>query len=91
MEAGLGVGADGVAIVRIRIRDHAWYARCQQAVDELPDETGAMASPDHVGYADELVDAACPGRVRAYAKAGFQSERVVETPDGPALLMVRNP
>jgi aminoglycoside 6'-N-acetyltransferase len=28
--------------------------------------------------------------VRAYAKAGFQSERVVDTPDGPALLMVRN-
>jgi aminoglycoside 6'-N-acetyltransferase len=29
--------------------------------------------------------------VRAYAKAGFQSERVVDTPDGPGLLMVRNP
>jgi len=29
--------------------------------------------------------------VRAYAKAGFQSDRVVGTPDGPALLMVRNP
>jgi aminoglycoside 6'-N-acetyltransferase len=29
--------------------------------------------------------------VRAYAKAGFQSERLVDTPDGPALLMVRNP
>jgi aminoglycoside 6'-N-acetyltransferase len=29
--------------------------------------------------------------VRAYAKAGFQRERVIETPDGPALLMVRNP
>ena len=29
--------------------------------------------------------------VRAYTKAGFQSERVVDTPDGPALLMVRNP
>ncbi len=28
--------------------------------------------------------------IRAYAKAGFQSERVVDTPDGPALLMVRN-
>jgi aminoglycoside 6'-N-acetyltransferase len=28
--------------------------------------------------------------VRAYARAGFQSDRVVETPDGPALLMVRN-
>ncbi|WP_146691295.1 GNAT family N-acetyltransferase [Bradyrhizobium canariense] len=29
--------------------------------------------------------------IRAYAKAGFQSDRVVDTPDGPALLMVRNP
>jgi aminoglycoside 6'-N-acetyltransferase len=29
--------------------------------------------------------------VRAYARAGFQSDRVVETPDRPALLMVRNP
>jgi aminoglycoside 6'-N-acetyltransferase len=29
--------------------------------------------------------------VRAYAKAGFQGERLVDTPDGPALLMVRNP
>ena len=29
--------------------------------------------------------------VRAYAKAGFQSDRVVDTADGPVLLMVRNP
>jgi aminoglycoside 6'-N-acetyltransferase len=29
--------------------------------------------------------------VRAYEKAGFQSERVVDTPDGPALLMLRDP
>jgi aminoglycoside 6'-N-acetyltransferase len=29
--------------------------------------------------------------VRAYEKAGFESERLVDTPDGPALLMVRNP
>jgi aminoglycoside 6'-N-acetyltransferase len=29
--------------------------------------------------------------VRACVKAGFQSDRVVDTPDGPALLMVRNP
>jgi aminoglycoside 6'-N-acetyltransferase len=29
--------------------------------------------------------------IRAYEKAGFQSDRVVDTPDGPALLMVRNP
>ena len=29
--------------------------------------------------------------VRANAKAGFQRERVIDTPDGQALLMVRNP
>lgn len=29
--------------------------------------------------------------VRAYEKAGFVRDRVVETPDGPALLMVREP
>jgi aminoglycoside 6'-N-acetyltransferase len=29
--------------------------------------------------------------VRAYAKAGFQTDRLVDTPDGPALLMVRDP
>ena len=28
--------------------------------------------------------------IRAYEKAGFERDRVVETPDGPALLMVRN-
>ncbi len=28
--------------------------------------------------------------VRAYEKAGFQRDRMVDTPDGPALLMVRN-
>jgi aminoglycoside 6'-N-acetyltransferase len=52
-------------------------------------------------FVDELLASVVPrvvtdpdpgnGRaVRAYAKAGFQSERVVDTPDGPALLMVRN-
>jgi aminoglycoside 6'-N-acetyltransferase len=29
--------------------------------------------------------------VRAYEKAGFARERMIDTPDGPALLMVRNP
>ena len=28
--------------------------------------------------------------VRAYEKAGFERDRMVDTPDGPALLMVRN-
>ena len=52
-------------------------------------------------FVDELLASGVPrvvtdpdpgnGRaVRAYAKAGFQSERVVDTPDGPALLMVRS-
>src|ERR1017187_8086487 len=53
-------------------------------------------------FADTLLSSGIPrvvtdpdpdnGRaVRAYAKAGFQSDRLVDTPDGPALLMVRNP
>jgi aminoglycoside 6'-N-acetyltransferase len=29
--------------------------------------------------------------IRAYEKAGFEKDRMVDTPDGPALLMVRNP
>jgi aminoglycoside 6'-N-acetyltransferase len=29
--------------------------------------------------------------IRAYEKAGFEKDRMVEMPDGPALLMVRNP
>ena len=28
--------------------------------------------------------------IRAYEKAGFEKDRMVDTPDGPALLMVRN-
>ena len=29
--------------------------------------------------------------IRAYEKAGFEKVRMIDTPDGPALLMVRNP
>jgi aminoglycoside 6'-N-acetyltransferase len=29
--------------------------------------------------------------IRAYEKAGFSRDRVIDTPDGPALLMIRNP
>jgi aminoglycoside 6'-N-acetyltransferase len=36
-------------------------------------------------------DPANRSAVRAYEKAGFEKDRMVETPDGPALLMVRNP
>jgi aminoglycoside 6'-N-acetyltransferase len=28
--------------------------------------------------------------IRAYARAGFSEDRIVVTPDGPALLMVRD-
>ena len=52
-------------------------------------------------FADELLRSGTPRvvtdpdpanarAVRAYEKAGFQRDRMVETPDGPALLMVRN-
>jgi len=29
--------------------------------------------------------------MRAYEKAGFSRDRIVDTPDGPAFLMIRNP
>jgi aminoglycoside 6'-N-acetyltransferase len=29
--------------------------------------------------------------MRAYENAGFEKDRMVETPDGPSLLMIRNP
>ncbi|MDO8396792.1 MAG: GNAT family N-acetyltransferase [Bradyrhizobium sp.] len=32
-----------------------------------------------------------PRAIRAYEKAGFVKDRLVDTPDGEALLMVRNP
>jgi aminoglycoside 6'-N-acetyltransferase len=35
-------------------------------------------------------DPANPRAIRCYEKAGFQRERLVDTPDGTALLMVRN-
>ena len=53
-------------------------------------------------FVDDLLDRGIPRvvtdpdpanarAVRAYEKAGFRRERMVDTPDGPALLMVRNP
>ncbi|MDC7784175.1 GNAT family N-acetyltransferase [Rhodoplanes sp. TEM] len=53
-------------------------------------------------FADELLAAGTPRvvtdpapanarAIRAYEKAGFRRDRVVATPDGPALLMVRDP
>jgi aminoglycoside 6'-N-acetyltransferase len=52
-------------------------------------------------YADRLLAAGAPlvltdpnpdnrRAIRAYEKAGFTGERVIETPHGPALFMVRN-
>ena len=52
-------------------------------------------------FADELLAGGTPRividpapdntrAIRAYKKAGFRSTDIVETPDGPALLMVRN-
>src|ERR1700733_6950278 len=64
-KAGLGVSADRASIVRIGIGHDARNSRCQQRFHELPDETRAMAAPDHIGVADKLIDAACPGGLRA--------------------------
>src|ERR1700761_6252884 len=58
VKTGLDVSAHGAAVVRIGVRNHARRARCQYAVDELPDEGGPMTLADHVGSADKLVNAA---------------------------------
>jgi aminoglycoside 6'-N-acetyltransferase len=53
-------------------------------------------------FADQLLDSgtsrvvtdpdpANARAIRAYEKAGFRRDRIVDTPDGPALLMVRDP
>ncbi len=53
-------------------------------------------------YTDRLLAAGAPRvltdpdptnarAIRAYEKAGFRGEHIVDTPDGVALLMVRNP
>ena len=36
-------------------------------------------------------DPANTGAIKSYEKAGFQRTHIVDTPDGPALLMVRDP
>jgi aminoglycoside 6'-N-acetyltransferase len=52
-------------------------------------------------FADELLAAGTPrvvtdpdpaniGAIRAYEKAGFRRDRLVETPDGTALFMIRD-
>ena len=66
-KAGLLVGADGAKITRIGIGQHAGEACRQQAIGELAGQRRAVAAADHVGLADELVDAA--GAVRLVAVA----------------------
>jgi aminoglycoside 6'-N-acetyltransferase len=78
----------------------------RRGIDQFIGESGMIGCGHGSGFirqfADSLLDSGIPrivtdpdpdnGRaVRAYARAGFQSDRVVDTPDGPALLMVRDP
>jgi aminoglycoside 6'-N-acetyltransferase len=77
-----------------------------RGIDQFIGEPGMIGRGHGSGFIRQFVDALLAsgtprvvtdpdpdnGRaVRAYAKAGFQSERVVDTPDGPALLMLRDP
>jgi len=45
-------------------------------------------TPNHLSMIRRWLET--PEAVRAYAKAGFERDRIVETADGPVLLMVRN-
>src|SRR5690242_19418310 len=57
MKTGLLVGPDRAAILRIGVRHHARCSLPEQVIGEQADEIGAVATPDHVGLADELIDA----------------------------------
>jgi len=76
-----------------------------RGIDQLIGEPGMIGHGHGSGFirqfADTLLASGLPrivtdpdpdnGRaIRAYAKAGFQSDRLVDTPDGTALLMVRD-
>ena len=76
-----------------------------RGIDQLIGEPGMIGHGHGSGFirqfADTLLASGLPRivtdpdpdnarAIRAYAKAGFQSDRLVDTPDGTALLMVRD-
>ena len=67
LEAGLFVGPDRARVGGIGIDDDARRSVRQQALGEGADERRAVAAADHVGLADELIEAARAGRLRAEA------------------------
>jgi aminoglycoside 6'-N-acetyltransferase len=77
-----------------------------RGIDQFIGEPGMIGCGHGSGFIRQFVDALLAsglprivtdpdpdnGRaIRAYAKAGFQSDRLVDTPDGAALLMIRDP
>src|ERR1700722_7945532 len=66
MDSGPSAGTGHLAYqLYDRCESRLWRKPCQQAIDELPDEAGAVTAPDHVRYADKLVDATRVGWMRA--------------------------
>src|SRR5215470_6016729 len=67
-KACLFICANGAGIDWIRIGDNARRPSFQQAVDEGTNKSGAMATIQHVSFADELIDAPGAGGLRAQAR-----------------------
>jgi aminoglycoside 6'-N-acetyltransferase len=76
-----------------------------RGIDQFIGEPGMIGQGHGSGFIRQFTDALLASRlprivtdpdpdngraIRAYAKAGFQNDRLVETPDGLALLMVRD-
>jgi len=75
-----------------------------RGIDQFIGEPGMIGCGHGSGFIRQFTDALLPGiprivtdpdpantrAVRAYEKAGFEKVKMVDTPDGPALLMVRN-
>ncbi len=86
---GFGLQPEGTRGIDLFIGDGDMIARGHGSafIRQFVDERFRHGLPRMVTDPDPLNLRA----LRAYEKAGFIRERMVETPDGPALLMVREP
>src|SRR5690348_6154253 len=76
VEASFFIGANGARVDRIGIGDYSRRAGCEQMVGESANEGGAVAAADHVGFADELIDAARSSRMQPQPVLGPSGLRI---------------
>ena len=65
LESGFFAGAHRAVVLRVRIGDEARCAGGQHALAETADQGRAVTTVDHIGFADQLIDAAGPRGMNA--------------------------